>query len=127
MASDLLDDFAHCCKLGNQQPADWVKGAKQRFTDPLSQSTALSISVVTEVRDLARSRADQEREAGDIELKELQDLITEFRGAESDLSDTEIRLAQERGARKGIAKFKVELKAEIETVSQLRKQVMGEG
>lgn len=111
LASDLLDSFAHQCRIGKLKPDAWVDQARTLFAPRFRQSSTLALpQQLSDTVNAARIRAEQQEAENQQDKSGLLAIIQQYKGLQTNLSEEEIRLAKQRGVKKAIAKLTVELK-----------------
>jgi hypothetical protein len=127
LASDLFDDFATHCKYGSVKPTVWVEDAKARFRDRLNQIShgAIDGELMPEevggVLAVAQNRVANLTQEASQGKQSLLAFIEQVKSARGSLSETEIEAARQRGAKRAVEKFQVELQVELQTDAELRR------
>lgn len=121
--------FAEFAQVKNCDRAQWVTDAKQRYSQEWASAGVIDGELMPDevggTLALMQSvnLATQSGINGD--LADLEAFISQVNEAEANFSEQELEAYKMAGVQRGIARFKVETQAEIQTLNTLRQQRMG--
>lgn len=124
----LFHEFA---KVEQRDRKNWVVDAKARYSEEWASAGVIDGELLPDEVGgiLALMQTSNLTSQGDIDaqLADLSTFIDQANAAEANLTDQELQAYKQAGVQRGIARFKLETQAELQTLNHLRQQRMQGG
>ncbi|MGJ3253833.1 MAG: hypothetical protein ACFE0J_22270 [Elainellaceae cyanobacterium] len=126
LARSLFDDFIQQVKREGQNPKEWVKATKTRYSHEWESAGVIDAELMPDevggaLATLRQSGSSLQQQISD-ELDQLQQFAQQIQDVEDDFSEAEIELFKAKGAMRGVKRFRIETQSELEVYSQLKRQ-----
>ncbi|MFE4108410.1 hypothetical protein [Almyronema epifaneia] len=125
LARSLFAEFAQVPKQARQQ---WVVEAKAHYCQEWGSAGVIEGELVPDevsgALALIQTQNSNLQQSLEVELADVQAFIEQANTAEVDFSEAELQAYKTAGAKRGIARFKLETQTELEVLNALRQQRM---
>ncbi|NEQ29617.1 MAG: hypothetical protein F6K04_01240 [Leptolyngbya sp. SIO4C5] len=125
LARSLFSEFSQVPKQSRQQ---WVADAKGHYSQEWGSAGVIEGELVPDevsgALALIQTQNSHLQQSLEVELADVQAFIEQANVAEVDFSDAELQAYKTTGAKRGIARFKIETQTELEVLNALRQQRM---
>ncbi|NET39086.1 MAG: hypothetical protein F6K19_45115 [Cyanothece sp. SIO1E1] len=131
LARTLFSDFAQNVKQGDMKSEDWVVATKTKYAQEWGSAGVIEGELMPDevggVLALMQSQNTNLQHLIDTEMRDLQDFIDQVNETETNFSEAELQAFRANGAKRGIARFKLETQTELEVYNVLKQKRMQGG
>jgi hypothetical protein len=130
LAREMFADYAQAVKRDRLAPNDWVATTKDKYSQEWSNggifAGELMPDEVGSALAIAQQSAMVQGNQNQHEKTDLEDWIDDILSAEESFSEAELQAFRARGAKRGLARFKIETQTELEVYNELQKKRMNQ-
>ncbi|MEM9807808.1 MAG: hypothetical protein AAF959_21280 [Cyanobacteria bacterium P01_D01_bin.56] len=120
--------FAELKDVDPSERSAWVPDAKHRYAPEWESAGVIEAELMPEVVGGVLATLNHQQTSAELaiqqDLDDLDAFITDVRQAETNFSEAELASFRTTGAKRGIARFKVETQTELDVLNRLRQQRM---
>lgn len=118
--------FSELKNIGSNERSAWVSDAKHRYAPEWESAGVIEAELMPESVGGVLATLNTQQTSAELaiqqDLNDLDAFIADVRQAESNFSEAELASFRTAGAKRGIARFKIETQTELEVYNRLQQQ-----